>query len=259
MIPYGLSYLAWDVFGALTHLLTYCTRICQPIYHFRFGLCIAKEIVKQHGGTISVQSQGRGEGTSFTIELPLYQELLLLGLDGKELSRPTSQETMDLSRSETTCGCATTTTTTSVASSPSTVNNNKPQPLLHHHHILVVDDAITNCKILVRMLERAGHTCVVAHNGQEAIDAYTTNQEHGSSIPFDTILMDFEMPVMNGPDATKHLRDMGCTATIIGVTGNVLAEDVSYFKSHGADYVLPKPVKLMLLDNCWGCGTMDFQ
>ena len=60
------------------------------------------------------------------------------------------------------------------------------------------------------------------------------------------------MPTMNGPTATKRLREIGCNATIIGVTGNVLAEDVSYFKSHGADHVLPKPIKLVLLDNCWG-------
>lgn len=238
----------------------------SPTYRSRFGLCIAKEIVKQHGGTIGVRSQGRDQGTSFTIELPLYQELRL-GSGVKELSRDASQQTIDLSRSEATTaassssqrtidvsrsetagGCPTCT----VASSSTT----KPQ----HHHILVVDDVITNCKMLVRMLERAGHTCVVAHNGQEAIDAYATNQEDvqlRGSIPFDTILMDFEMPVMNGPDATKHLRDRGCNATIIGVTGNVLAEDVSYFKSHGADHVLPKPVKLLLLDNCWGGSTMD--
>jgi len=100
--------------------------------------------------------------------------------------------------------------------------------------------------MLVRLLERAGHTCVVANNGQEAIDAYLANlnavQEDASESVFDTILMDNCMPVMDGPAATKQLREMGCKAHIIGVTGNVLAEDVAHFKSCGAEQILPKPV-----------------
>jgi two-component system, sensor histidine kinase len=57
--------------------------------------------------------------------------------------------------------------------------------------------------------------------------------------------------VLNGPDATKRLRDMGCTALILGVTGNVLADDIAYFKSMGATDVLAKPVQVSLLDEYW--------
>ena len=56
--------------------------------------------------------------------------------------------------------------------------------------------------------------------------------------------MDFEMPVMNGPTATARLREMGCRCLIVGVTCNVLPADVAYFKEHGADAVLPKPLVL---------------
>ena len=63
--------------------------------------------------------------------------------------------------------------------------------------------------------------------------------------------MDFEMPVMNGPTATRQLRDLGCKAYIIGVTGNVLAEDVAIFKGAGADHVLPKPVNTKAIESCW--------
>ena len=66
-----------------------------------------------------------------------------------------------------------------------------------------------------------------------------------------TILMDFEMPVMNGPDATKRLRELGCKAAIFGVTGNVLADDVEHFRKHGADHVIPKPVYVSQIDSCW--------
>ena len=57
--------------------------------------------------------------------------------------------------------------------------------------------------------------------------------------------MDAEMPVMKGPEATQRLRELGYTDTlIIGVSGNVLPEDVSRFLTHGADAVLPKPLKI---------------
>ena len=70
--------------------------------------------------------------------------------------------------------------------------------------------------------------------------------------PIDSILMDYEMPVLNGPDATKILREKGyIDVTIIGVTGNVLADDINYFILAGANKVLPKPVNLALLEECW--------
>jgi CheY-like chemotaxis protein len=62
--------------------------------------------------------------------------------------------------------------------------------------------------------------------------------------PPDAILMDYEMPVMNGPSATARLRELGCACLIVGVTGNVLPQDVAYFIAQGAEAVLPKPVVL---------------
>ncbi|KAJ1437683.1 hypothetical protein B484DRAFT_428238, partial [Ochromonadaceae sp. CCMP2298] len=56
------------------------------------------------------------------------------------------------------------------------------------------------------------------------------------------ILMDFEMPVLNGPSATRLLREQGCRVHIIGVTGNVMRADIDYFKSCGADAVFAKPL-----------------
>lgn len=56
---------------------------------------------------------------------------------------------------------------------------------------------------------------------------------------------------MTGPEACSILREKGCTALIIGITGNVLAEDVAYFKSKGADEVLGKPCSLRSLEEVW--------
>jgi CheY-like chemotaxis protein len=67
----------------------------------------------------------------------------------------------------------------------------------------------------------------------------------------DAILMDFEMPVMKGPEATQLLRNMGVVIPIIGVTGNVLEEDKRYFKQHGANDVLCKPTTLEQLQACF--------
>ena len=63
--------------------------------------------------------------------------------------------------------------------------------------------------------------------------------------------MDNQMPVLDGPSACKKMRDLGCTARILGVTGNVLSEDVAYFKAMGADEVFGKPVNFSLLEHYW--------
>ena len=60
----------------------------------------------------------------------------------------------------------------------------------------------------------------------------------------DVILMDNVMPNKDGPTATRELRELGYAGIIIGVTGNALPEDVAYFKSQGANEVLPKPMDI---------------
>ncbi len=124
------------------------------------------------------------------------------------------------------------------------------------HKCLVVDDSLPNRKMLVRLLERAGHTCLSAGNGQEAVEIM--DADHAATIqdknhkPIDSILMDYEMPVLNGPDATEVLRSKGYRkVNIIGVTGNVLVEDIATFTSAGANKVLPKPITLALIEECW--------
>jgi len=184
------------------------------------GLFIAKGIIEQHGGTVRADSQGQGLGSTFTVELPLYIFPVEQRLTGE---RASERDTSSLPDDAQSADLRTMSRT-----------------------ILVVDDALMNRKILIRLLERQGHTCHPATNGLEAVEMYKA----GPTL-FDTILMDYEMPIMDGPTATQQLRDLGCQAHIIGVTGNVLADDVAYFKSHGADHVLPKPVDLSRLRDCW--------
>ena len=59
---------------------------------------------------------------------------------------------------------------------------------------------------------------------------------------YDLILMDYEMPIMNGPTCVSELRKRGYEVVIIGITGNVLPDDINFFKLQGADEVLLKPI-----------------
>jgi CheY-like chemotaxis protein len=92
-------------------------------------------------------------------------------------------------------------------------------------HVLVVDDSVSNRKLLMRMLKNRGHTCEEACDGQEAVLLVKE-----ASTPFDSILLDYEMPVMDGPTACKQMRQMGCSCFVVGVTGNLMPEDIAYFK-----------------------------
>ena len=89
--------------------------------------------------------------------------------------------------------------------------------------ILLVDDSRLNRKMLLKCLRADQHNCVEASDGIEAIAAVRTRINYdngGNGRPFDAILMDFVMPNMDGPTATKEIRSLGYSAPIFGVTGN---------------------------------------
>ena len=74
--------------------------------------------------------------------------------------------------------------------------------------------------------------------------------------PFHTVLIDHEMPRMDGPEATRAIRELeeqddSASAYIIGVTGDMFPEDVQYFKDSGAEKVLGKPLKYRELQDAW--------
>ena len=79
--------------------------------------------------------------------------------------------------------------------------------------------------MLMRTLTASGHTCDEAEDGQTAVDKI---KEKGL-YAYDAILMDFVMPVMDGPAATKVIRSLSFTRPIIGCTGNTLDMDVQRF------------------------------
>ena len=106
---------------------------------------------------------------------------------------------------------------------------------------LLVDDAATNRKMMSRLLMKSYHV-TEAEDGCEAVAAVERLMAFGKE--FDLVLMDFVMPNMDGPTATKRIRELGYKGIIVGVTGNALSFDVQKFISSGADKVLSKPLKI---------------
>ena len=112
---------------------------------------------------------------------------------------------------------------------------------------LIADDSILSRSMLIRLLRLNYCTCDEAEDGLKAIEMVKVSMESGK--PYDIILMDSEMPNMNGPETARHIKtQLGYTGLVIGVTGNALPEDISIFKSHGADDVLVKPIKIKQFD-----------
>lgn len=255
------------------------------------GLSISKGIVERHNGFISAVSQGPGKGAAFMVELPLYnfkegQDTTGVDFSGSQNKLQTIHSTEEIqlsledssnpSRMVAHIGVQNSTdpigpesqheeSMDTVVQNDIHMNNIAPQAIQEKpRHVLVVEDVLSSQKMLVRLLQRSNCTCVAVSNGQEAVDAVRATlvvpqDEGGGDIeegdihqqPFDTILMDFEMPVLNGPDATEKIRAIGYRGLILGVTGNVLSEDVRYFVSKGADSVVAKPVSMKVLKDVW--------
>mmetsp|Transcript_9290 Transcript_9290/g.9368 ORF Transcript_9290/g.9368 Transcript_9290/m.9368 type:complete len:126 (+) Transcript_9290:2175-2552(+) len=94
-----------------------------------------------------------------------------------------------------------------------------------------------------KLLRKRCDSIIEAEDGQEAVEKVKMSmKKENKETCINLILMDSMMPVMDGLEATKEIRDVGYKGLIIGVTGNVTADDIESFLKHGADAVLPKPL-----------------
>ena len=103
--------------------------------------------------------------------------------------------------------------------------------------VLLVEDNKANQFFMEVILKKLKLNYKIANNGQEAIDIIK-NEE------FDVILMDENMPIMNGMEATKKLRELGYKTPIVAVTANALSGDKERFLASGFDEYLPKPINM---------------
>ena len=111
--------------------------------------------------------------------------------------------------------------------------------------ILVVDDSIPNAKVLAMLFGRMGAKVDTALDGQQAIDKVTACIDADAGLhAYYFILMDYNMPVMVGPDACRAIRALGYTHPIFGLTGNTSQEERAHFEGSGANSVFIKPLDI---------------
>ena len=103
-------------------------------------------------------------------------------------------------------------------------------------NVLLAEDNLVNQKLAVSLLEKWGHRVTVAENGQLAVDQVRER-------PFDVILMDWQMPVMGGLEATRMIRAMGCRTRIIAMTANAMEGDRERCLEAGMDDYIAKPLR----------------
>jgi CheY-like chemotaxis protein len=106
--------------------------------------------------------------------------------------------------------------------------------------ILLAEDEPDHQRLISLMLRKAGADVTIVANGQSAVDLGLRAQEKGN--PFDLILMDIRMPVMDGYLATQHLRAAGYKLPIVALTAHVMMGDREKFIAAGGDDYISKPL-----------------
>ncbi len=126
--------------------------------------------------------------------------------------------------------------------------NTDTQSILRGMHILVAEDNEINAEILGELLDMAGATCDIFENGRMVIEAF----EKSAPGQYQLILMDVQMPVMSGYEATRAIRDLGhplaLTIPIIAMTANAFAEDIRDALEAGMNAHVAKPIDMAVLE-----------
>lgn len=197
------------------------------------GLTIVKNLVELMGGSISVESE-QGIFTTFTVQLSLR---INSGTNGCHFGSDeiVHRIVTDYDR-EFECNKL------SNALSRSVSND-----VLTGMKVLIAEDNKINAEILCEVLERGGASCEVCSNGRLAYDAFVTS-EPGR---YNLILMDVFMPIMNGYEAAKAIRDSdhlsAANIPIVAMTAGALDRDMQYVLESGMNAYAEKPVNIKTL------------
>jgi len=108
---------------------------------------------------------------------------------------------------------------------------------LHGKRVLLAEDGQDNQRLLTHFLHGAGASVTLAGNGQEAVDAIASDPSG-----FDCVLMDIQMPMLDGIEATRRLRTSGCTIPILALTANTLPQSMQDCLRAGCNAYANKPV-----------------
>ena len=201
------------------------------------GMAITKQIVDRMGGTIDVES-AEGKGTEFIVRVPLAvcEEETSEGVASGQESE--ISENRGLTAAEGTAG--------GTAESAGTAE--KPGvPDFSGKRVLLVDDMDINREIAAMMLQQVGFETESAVNGAEAVEM-VSREEPGY---YDAVLMDIQMPVMDGYEATRQIRalpdEAKAAVPVVAMTANAFTEDVQKAEAAGMDGHVAKPIDLRVL------------
>lgn len=193
------------------------------------GLAICRTIVEQMGGSISVASE-KGEGTRFTVRLPLS----VADVEAEE--EPKQQEPTRAVLDETP---APTVQSKTKPEKKTPAKNSRKKQAKPTRRILLVEDYEPNILVATTLLEGYGYAYDVARNGTEAIHRFNDAR-------YDLILMDMQMPEMDGFETTRRIRSIedahnGDAVPIIAMTAFAMAGDREKCIAAGANDYVSKP------------------
>lgn len=174
------------------------------------GLSISRELACLLGGELTVESRpGMGSTFRVSVEAGPVRAQAAPGDAPASDARPRPVESSD-------------------APAPA------PVGALHGLSVLLVEDGLDNRRLATHHLTKAGARVVAAENGEVALGIISRER-------FDVVLMDIQMPVMDGLEATRAMRRMGITTPILALTANAGSADSSQCLSVGCDDFVPKP------------------
>ncbi|MDG2130844.1 MAG: response regulator [Fuerstiella sp.] len=121
-------------------------------------------------------------------------------------------------------------------------------PAALHTRILLVEDTIDDQRLILKLLVNAGAEITLECNGQAGVERFLKAAQEGQQ--FDIIMMDMEMPVLDGVAATRQIRKLGFQKAIIAVTGHDSPALRSIWSAAGCDMFLAKPFTPKALIEC---------
>ncbi|MEI3273830.1 MAG: ATP-binding protein [Fusicatenibacter saccharivorans] len=176
------------------------------------GMAITRNLVKAMGGTIDLESE-LGQGSCFEVFIDL---------------RIAENRTVALTAQE------------EIAEPDSNT--------LKGMRFLCAEDNELNAEILMELLKIEGAECTICENGEKVLETF----EQSAPGDYDMILMDVQMPVMNGYEATKAIRrsshELAMTIPIIAMTANAFSEDIQHSLAAGMNAHVSKPVEMKVLE-----------